>query len=500
MSEYDRGSSNSGADERQGGEAQSATRNRRSKRSRGNKRAKKSQIEIVFKREIEIVSLDALQGFISACFNRAKKSRKITEIMQTEGLEYLNVVISKHPGSRATRKASRYRAKLKESPQLKDIPYFLCHQRLKTQIKKNSQKVALSRENVEPYVIKDLLFIYGRNRDLRLQYIPLEEKKRFLEEHSEGPSIRIDKEITVKQDSSENTTPEINAEKIARVTVNGVQMFEFTKESKYEVIGLDCEMVETERGREVGRVGVVDHNGKEIYNAVVHPKGKILDYLTEYSGLDQSSFVGACICTRCVFSSRGENGIEEVREEVSLEQLRVSECVRPSISYEEMINGLSDIVGANTAIVGHSLSHDMQALKIYHRRFIDISALFSSGTHYKLKLKNIAQKYLGKTIQEEQHSPVVDAESSVSAFIAKVSSDMGTNTKNYFNTAVAIDMNRPVKIFYVKNPKEIPSFPKGVNFIYSRKFSKNFLLPKSTTISIYKKTGSIRISFYVNAL
>eukprot|EP01135_Chromosphaera_perkinsii_P001719 Nk52_evm96s208 gene=Nk52_evmTU96s208 len=138
------------------------------------------------------------------------------------------------------------------------------------------------------------------------------------------------------------------------------------QDKKYErVYALDCEMCFTTKGLELARLSVVDEENVLVYDRLIQPKGYILDYLTEYSGLTKEGLDGV---TRT---------LEDVREE------------------------MKGFVSAATILVGHSLDSDFKALKVVHEKVIDTSVLFPHklGHPYKRRLKNIVQENLHRFIQ-----------------------------------------------------------------------------------------------------
>lgn len=55
-----------------------------------------------------------------------------------------------------------------------------------------------------------------------------------------------------------------------------------------QAIAMDCEMVGVGMdGKEsiLGRVSIVNHNGKVLYDKYVKPSEKVIDYRTEFSGI-----------------------------------------------------------------------------------------------------------------------------------------------------------------------------------------------------------------------
>lgn len=81
-------------------------------------------------------------------------------------------------------------------------------------------------------------------------------------------------------------------------------------------------------GSEVCRVSVVDQDGKLIYNSLVKPGNRIVDYATAYSGIT-----------------------EELLASVTT-------------TLEDVQRKLTEIIDYDTVIVGHSLNCDLVVLKV----------------------------------------------------------------------------------------------------------------------------------------
>ncbi|KAF9172958.1 hypothetical protein BGX21_009052 [Mortierella sp. AD011] len=144
------------------------------------------------------------------------------------------------------------------------------------------------------------------------------------------------------------------------------------------VIAMDCEMCRTEAGPELTRVTLIDYSGATILDELVKPEHKILDYLTQYSGMTAARLEG--VTTRLA---------------------DVQKLLKKLIDY-------------NTILVGHSLENDMKVLKLAHPFIIDTSLIYhhTRGPPYRPGLKWLAQKWLQREIQanvERGHDSAEDA-------------------------------------------------------------------------------------------
>jgi RNA exonuclease 1 len=134
---------------------------------------------------------------------------------------------------------------------------------------------------------------------------------------------------------------------------------------------MDCEMVSTATGLELGRVSIVANDLRILYDSFVFPTSPVTDYNTRFSGLTEASLAGA-------------PSLETVRSQIL------------------------QIIGENSVIVGHSLENDLQCLRITHRRIADTALLFPHprGGNYKRALRDLVLSYFGETIQDGEHCSV----------------------------------------------------------------------------------------------
>jgi RNA exonuclease 1 len=140
---------------------------------------------------------------------------------------------------------------------------------------------------------------------------------------------------------------------------------------------IDCEMCETQFGKELTRISVLDSLGSVLYDTLVKPHQPILNYLTRYSGIT-----------------------EEMLKDVTTRITDVQEH-------------LTALISTSDFLVGHSLDSDMHALKMRHPRIIDTSVIFQhpKGARYRPSLKMITSKFLSREIQtgENGHDSKEDA-------------------------------------------------------------------------------------------
>ena len=144
------------------------------------------------------------------------------------------------------------------------------------------------------------------------------------------------------------------------------------KKTKYFLIAIDCEMMITSNGSQIGRLTMIDNCGNIIYDKYIKPECEVLDYLEEYSGLNSGN------------TSSG-------------------------ISFSSLQAEILEYIGTNTFVLGHGLENDLGALKLYTDKVIDTAYLFLSSEGYKVKLSQLSKKYFREIIQKESHSSREDA-------------------------------------------------------------------------------------------
>lgn len=153
--------------------------------------------------------------------------------------------------------------------------------------------------------------------------------------------------------------------------------------SQLFAVGIDCEMGYTTFGVELIRVTVVDWDTLNVVvDEIVQPYGKVIDLNTVFSGV------------------------------LSVDQ---------GISFQEARNRVSKFVGPDTIIIGHSLYHDLNALRLLHDQVIDTACLYPTMMRPKpYSLKNLAFRYLGRTIQTGEHDSAEDAIAAMDVVYANI--------------------------------------------------------------------------------
>lgn len=133
------------------------------------------------------------------------------------------------------------------------------------------------------------------------------------------------------------------------------------------LFGLDCEMCRTTIGcNELTRISIVNEQLETVYETLVMPTNKIVDYLTPYSGITPEIMRNAT------------KTLQDVQKEVSA------------------------ILPPDAILVGQSLNSDLNAMKMMHPYVIDTSVCFNmTGVRKrKSKLQALALTFLKESIQQ----------------------------------------------------------------------------------------------------
>lgn len=163
--------------------------------------------------------------------------------------------------------------------------------------------------------------------------------------------------------------------------------------SKSPMFGLDCEMCRTVKAEnELARVSIVDENYKSVYETLVRPTNKIVDYLTPWSGITKEMMENVV------------KTLEEVQEDVK------------------------NLLPPDAILVGQSLNCDLMAMKLMHPYVIDTSVIFNitGQPNKKSKLQLLTKTFLDEEIQTDKtgHSSIEDSTASLKLTKLKLSKDI----------------------------------------------------------------------------
>ncbi|CAH1795255.1 unnamed protein product [Owenia fusiformis] len=178
---------------------------------------------------------------------------------------------------------------------------------------------------------------------------------------------------------------------------NKVRMYKYTNE-KYEpcvdtspLFGIDCEMCRTKAGQEVTRVSVVNEKLETVYDTLVKPFNRIIDYVTRYSGITKKMLDPVTI--------------------------RLSDVQRK----------IQEILPADAILCGQSISSDLHAIKMFHPYIIDTSVIYnlSGFRRRKTGLKRLAGHFLGRDIQgnSDGHNSIEDSSATLQLVLLKLKHD-----------------------------------------------------------------------------
>lgn len=175
--------------------------------------------------------------------------------------------------------------------------------------------------------------------------------------------------------------------------------------------GLDCEMVTTTEGKEVGRVCIVDSSCSVVIDILIKPTNPIIDYLTAYSGLTKEMLDGA------------------------------------ASSLRDLHKIIKTKIPPNAVFVGHSLEYDLHALRLMHLRCIDTTILYPHTREgFKLSLKRLAAMYLNINMKRtEGHNPKEDAQAALLLTLKKINNgpSFAVPMTQYVSLAAALQKLQP---------------------------------------------------------
>lgn len=158
-----------------------------------------------------------------------------------------------------------------------------------------------------------------------------------------------------------------------------------------KLLAMDCEMCETEKSNKaLLSVSLVDEKGTLLYHTLVKPKAKIIDYRSELTGIT-----------------------EEEMKEVKVSRAEASRRVRSFLK-------------EGAVLIGHSLNHDLQALRIDYRPVIDTSLIFRyEGLSMALpSLEVLSSRLLHRQLRtDKKHNSTDDAKATIELVLLELERD-----------------------------------------------------------------------------
>ncbi|XP_019085552.1 PREDICTED: putative small RNA degrading nuclease 4 [Camelina sativa] len=253
--------------------------------------------------------------------------------------------------------------------------------------------------------------------------------------HRQANRLMIEK---FKRESPVNDTPE---QKLIRLTVEHPQYRQGYSFSSYsqgwfvsdvgmkmsnamisnQMVAVDCEMVLCEDGREgVVRVGAVDRNLKVILNEFVKPDKAIVDYRTTITGVTAEDVKNATLSLVDILLKMSFYLFIFLRDHI-FTCMFVQAKLRPYLSM-------------GTILVGHSLNHDLEVMKIDHPIVIDTSLVFkfpNAGKFRRPSLNTLCMAMLGYEVQKTgvSHHCVHDAAAAMKLVLALIENRVDTTIR-----------------------------------------------------------------------
>ncbi|ODV58374.1 Rnh70p, partial [Ascoidea rubescens DSM 1968] len=217
-----------------------------------------------------------------------------------------------------------------------------------------------------------------------LTNVPLTKKEKKTLKTSSGPKRKItlfNLLMTHNLLVSQNYPIHSKLDRGESCTGNWVETIDF-EHPGCKTFAMDCEMCESENGKVLTRISLIDYNYNIVFDSYVKPSEPITNYLTEYSGIT-----------------------EEILENVT-------------VTLKDVQAKLLSIVSSSDFLIGHSLESDLNVLFIKHPLIIDTSVIYEhpKGPPSKPSLKWLALKYLNSKIQigNKGHSSIEDAKTCMS--------------------------------------------------------------------------------------
>lgn len=173
-------------------------------------------------------------------------------------------------------------------------------------------------------------------------------------------------------------------------------------------ICLDCEMCYTTLGMELIRITATAFpSGEVVVDALVRPRGGILDLNSRYSGVFPKHIMEALPYSKNPYPPTpvSQDSLINPSSAPPNDAAEEKLMILPSPEAARLL--LMSYIDSETPILGHALENDLNALRLCHRSIIDTAILFphNRGFPMRNKLKWLVEKHLERRIQVDGDSP-----------------------------------------------------------------------------------------------
>ena len=231
--------------------------------------------------------------------------------------------------------------------------------------------------------------------------------------------------LTTRGKKTRQVAKSVEGEELAPMLMNAKDQAWIEQDPDYSnLIGLDCEMVETVSGKELARVSLIDHCGRVLYDSIVIPESEITDYITQYSGITAKM---------------------------------IREC---KTTFKEAQRQVLSFLDESSILVGHAIDNDLRCLRLVHERIIDTSDIFPHPNGYPSKhsLVFLLQRVLRETLDREGgHDSVDDARATLRIAMKKFArgpdySPAGMGCSSYHPLASLVQGSTALFVDQLENP------------------------------------------------
>lgn len=200
--------------------------------------------------------------------------------------------------------------------------------------------------------------------------------------------------------------------------------------NKSNAYALDCEFVGGQTKDLLARISLVDFTNNVVLDEFIKPSEPVKDYRTGVSGITK-----------------------EISDNATTELVEIQQKLLRSISSDDIL-------------IGHSLHHDLEVLKLAHNKIIDTAVCYKDpGLHSKRpSLKHLAMQHLKRNIQNlnvDGHSSVEDAIACMDLVKLKLAKGVSFGTNSTLSSIFQMEMALPEPQFCVidrdLSPWGIPS-------------------------------------------